>query len=170
MTPRQWINRQLAQPIQITHNKEPLEVVVSDLSHASGIHFVPEPGLYQSVPVVSLSSDNATVLRTLETLAGFTRIAFEVRDDSIYLRLTPGAGQSTPDSIIGRISIPAGDGTFMDVYIRESDLSGEQNELRKKKIEEAIKNMQKTLTAPPTPPTPATAPAPVPTTAPATKE
>jgi hypothetical protein len=82
MTPRQWIGRQLERPIQLSRKDEPLEVIVADLAHASGIRFVPEPGLYQSVPVVSLRSDNGTVLQTLEALAGATRIAFEVRDDS----------------------------------------------------------------------------------------
>ena len=52
MSPRAWMNRQLAKPIQIARKDEPLEVVVADLrTHASGIRFVPEPGLYQSVPL-----------------------------------------------------------------------------------------------------------------------
>ncbi len=151
MTPRQWINRQLAQPIQLARKDEPLEVIVADLTHASGIRFVPENGLYQSVPVVSLRSDNGTVLQTLEALAGFTRIAFDIRDDSILLHIAPGPGNppARADTIVGRISVPAGpEGTMMDVYIRESDLTAEQNELRKKRIEEAVKAMQKTWSTP----------------------
>jgi hypothetical protein len=142
----------------LSRKDEPLEVIVADLAHASGIRFVPEPGLYQSVPVVSLRSDNGTVLQTLEALAGATRIAFEVRDDSVLLLLSPGPGNQTRgDTIVGRISVPIGagpEGTMMDVYIRESDLTPEQNQLRKKKIDEAVKALQKTWTTPP-----ATAPA-----------
>lgn len=159
MTPRQWITRQLERPIQLAHKDDPLEVVVADLTHASGIRFVPEPGLYQSVPVVSLRSDNGTVQQTLEALAGFTRIAFEIRDDSILLHIAPGPGNAPPraDTIIGRISVPAGpEGALMDVYIRESDLTAEQNEMRKKRIEEAVKAMQKAWTAPLALPPPAT--------------
>jgi hypothetical protein len=152
MTPRQWIGRQLERPIQLSRKDEPLEVIVADLAHASGIRFVPEPGLYQSVPVVSLRSDNGTVLQTLEALAGVTRIAFEVRDDSVLLLLSPGPGnQGRGEAIVGRISVPVGtgaDGGMMDVYIRESDLTPEQNQLRKKKIEEAVKAMQKAWTTP----------------------
>ena len=152
MTPRQWIARQLERPIQLSRKDEPLEVIVADLAHASGIRFVPEPGLYQSVPVVSLRSDNGTVLQTLEALAGATRISFEVRDDSVLLLLSAGPGNQTRgDTIVGRISVPTGTGpeaTMMDVYIRESDLTPEQNQLRKKKIEEAVKALQKQWTTP----------------------
>ena len=146
--------RQLERPIQLSRKDEPLEVIVADLAHASGIRFVPEPGLYQSVPVVSLRSDNGTVLQTLEALAGATRISFEVRDDSVLLMLSPGPGNPTRgDTIVGRISVPVGtaggaDGTMMDVYIRESDLTAEQNQLRQQKIQEAVKALQKTWTTP----------------------
>jgi ribosomal protein L12E/L44/L45/RPP1/RPP2 len=40
---------------------------------------------------------------------------------------------------------------MMDVYIRESDLTTEQNELRKKRIDDAVKAMQKAWTSPPAP-------------------
>jgi hypothetical protein len=151
MSPRQWIERQLRQPIQISRKDQPLEVIVADLTRESGIRFVPEPGLYQAVPVVSLRSDNGTVLQTLEALAGFTRIAFDIREDSILLRLSGGPGnQGKSDAIVGKIGVPIGsDGASMDVYIHESDLTTEQNELRKKKIDEAVKEMQKAWNKPP---------------------
>ena len=161
MTPRQWIGRQLAQPIQVSRKDQPLEVIVADLTRESGIRFVPEPGLYQAVQVVSLRSDNGTVLQTLEALAGFTRIAFDIREDSILLRLSGGPGnQGKPDAIIGKIGVPIGpDGASMDVYIHESDLTTEQNELRKKKIDEAVKEMQKAWSKPPAAAASTTAPA-----------
>jgi hypothetical protein len=153
----------LEQPIQISRKDQPLEVIVADLTRESGIRFVPEPGLYQAVPVVSLRSDNGTVLQTLEALAGFTRIAFDIRDDSILLRLSGGPGNNgggKPDAIVGKIGVPIGpDSTTMDVYIHESDLTTEQNELRKKKIDEAVKEMQKTWSKAPATAAPATGPA-----------
>jgi len=155
MSPKQWIvQRQLAKPIQIARTNEPLEVVVADLTHASGIRFVPEPGLYQAVPVVSLRSDNGTVKQTLEALAGATRIAFEVRDDSILLHLSPGPGgapaPARSDTIVGRISVPVGpNGLMMDLFIREMDLSPDLNEQRKRHLQDAIDGLQKTWTAAP---------------------
>ena len=145
MSPKAWINRQLERPIQISRTGQPLEVIVNDLTNASGIRFVPEPGLYAAVPVVTLRSDNSTVKQTLEALAGATRIAFDVREDSILLHLAAGPGEANvgkADNIVGRISVPVGSG-MMDVFIHESDLTDEQNALRKKRIDEAVKGMQK---------------------------
>ncbi len=170
MTPRQWIERQLDRPIQLALTNEALEVVVSDLSHASGIRFVPEPGLYQAVPVVSLRSDNGTVRQTLEALAGATRIAFDVRDDSILLHMAPGPGSAEPaksDNIIGRISVPIGSGgTSVDVFIKESDLPAALDEQRKKQVQDAVQGLQQAWTARAS--APATTPAP-PTSVPATQ-
>ena len=158
MPPRQWIERQLDRPITLSHPKDSLEAVVADLSQTSRISFVPEPGLYRAVPVVSLSAENFTVRKTLDTLAGATQIAYDVRDDSILLHLAPGPGVQSANTTIGHITVPIGaDGMQMDMYIRESDLPPELNELRKKRIQQVVEGMQKALTA--TPPAPATAPA-----------
>ncbi|HVT79502.1 MAG TPA: hypothetical protein VHM90_02505 [Phycisphaerae bacterium] len=161
MSPKAWINRQLDRPIQISRSGQPLEVIVNDLTNASGIRFVPEPGLYAAVPVVTLRSDNSTVRQTLEALAGATRIAFDVRDDSVLLRMAAGpgeAGPSKPDAIIGKITIPLGteaNAPSMDIYLHESDLTPEQNALRKQRLEQAVKTIVPALSPPP-----ATIPAP----------
>jgi hypothetical protein len=183
MSRRQWIERQLDRPVQVNASNEALEKVIADLSHASGVNIVPEPGLFQIVPRVNLASDT-TLRRTLEFLAGGTSIAFEVRDDSILLRHRAPGGADRPasDEIIGRIALPVGrDGLTMDLLLRESDLPRELNERRKKAIREYVDALQKQWSAPPaappappappTPPasTPAAAPAPPPATAPATR-
>jgi hypothetical protein len=161
MTPKAWINRQLERPVQITSRvDQPLEAIVSDLANASGIRFVPEPGLYTSAPVVRLSSSNSSVRDTLDTLQSVTNIEYEVQDDSILLRMGAGPGQPNQprvDNIIGKISVPIeGDpnGALMDIYIHESDLTPEQNAMRKKRLEQAVKALQKSWE-----PQPATAPA-----------
>jgi hypothetical protein len=166
MSPRQWIEqRQLERPIQIAASNQPLEQVVADLSHASGIRFVPEPGLYQAVPVVSVTSTNASVRQTLEALAGTARIAFDIRDDSILLHLAPSPGSEPPaksDIIIGRFTLTTKDGAAVDIFLHESDLPPQLNDLRKKRLQEAIDTLQRSLTNTPLPATqPATAPTPV---------
>jgi hypothetical protein len=186
MSRRQWIERQLDRPVQVSASNEALEKVVADLSHASGVNIVPEPGLFQLVPRVNLASDNATLRRTLEFLAGGTGIAFDVRDDSILLRHRPPGAADRPasDEIVGRIALPMGkDGLTMDLLLRESDLPRELNDRRKKAIREYIDALQKQWTPAPPPAAPApTPPAPAqpaatapssrpapPTTAPATQ-
>ena len=144
MSPRQWIARQLERPIKISRQKQPLEVVVADLSRASGIRFVPSPGLYLAVPEINLLADDATVLQTLETLAGGTGVAFEVRDDSVLLyHVERGAGApARADTVVGRISIPWGDAGSMELYVRESDLTPEQRELVQKRLQQFRDNLR----------------------------
>ncbi len=157
MSPKQWIERQLERPIQISHTNEPLETIVADLTHASGIRFVPEPGLYQAVPPLSLLSKNGSVRQTLEALAGSTSIAFDVRDDSILLRLTSGPGNQPAkgDPVVGHITVPASpSGPQIDLYLRESDLPPALNELRKKQLQESIDALQKSWAHPASPPVP----------------
>lgn len=177
MTRRQWIERQLDRPIQISATNESLEKIVADLSHASGIRIVPEPGLYLAVPRIGfLSSNNDTLRQTLTALSGAAGVEVDMREDSILLRLKPVPGTagserpaSSSDDIVGRIALPIGkEGLTMDLLLRESDLPRELNDRRKKAIREYVEALQKTWSAPPAPvpPTPA-APPTAPATAPA---
>jgi hypothetical protein len=166
MSMKAWMQRQMERPIQVDFTNAPLNQVVAELTHLSGIRFVPEPGLYQMVPVVSLKSNNGSVIQTLEALAGGTRIAFDVRDDSILLHMAGNEPLPAPrsDAIVGRISVPVGTGadrTMIDMFIRESDLPRELNEMRKKKTQEAIDAMARSWEGSPGEPAavPATAPA-----------
>ena len=72
MPERTWISRQLERPILLAEKNAPLQQVVDELTHLSGIRMVPEPGLYQAVPAVTLNSNNSSVIQTLEALAGVT--------------------------------------------------------------------------------------------------
>jgi hypothetical protein len=112
--------------------------------------------LYQAVPAVNLQADNATVLQTLDSLAGGTGIAYEVRDDSVRLyKAQAGAGAAPAarnDAIIGRVTVPVGTtGTMIDWYIRESDLTPEQDDLRNKALQEAKDALQRAGTMPAAP-------------------
>jgi len=162
---KNWLNRQLREPVILSFTNAPLAKVVADLADASRIRFQPEPGLYLAVPAVSLTSNHSTVQQTLDTLSGATGIAYELRDDgTVLLRLAgkpnPNANPR-PDAIIGRVAVPTGkDNTVFDLYIHESDLPAELNEMRKKKLREAIDALQQSLT--PVPPTPAPLPPPPP--------
>ncbi len=147
MPMKRWIYRQMERPVQISFTNTPLEKVVAELNHLSGIRIAPEPGLFQAIPVVSLNSNNGSVIQTLETLAGATGIAFDVREDSVLLHI---AGKQAVvvaprmDTIVGRYTLPVGkEGNSVEVFIRESDLPVELNELRKKKLKEALEGMQK---------------------------
>ena len=94
--------------MQLSRTNEPLEVVVADLSHASGIRFVPEAGVVPGgAPGEFAFGTTARCGRRWRRCRGATRIAFEVREDAIRLYLSPGPGNTArSDTIIGRISVP----------------------------------------------------------------
>jgi hypothetical protein len=155
-----WIKRQLECAIDVHFTNAPLQAVVEELSHLSGIRFQPEPGLYQAIPAVSLNSEKGTVQQSLDALVGAVGIAYDIQDDHIALHL-PGKQNAAPgprgDAVIGRLTLPPGkDGQSLEVFLRESDLPPELNDLRKKKIAEAVQELAKSLRPPATSTAPAT--------------
>lgn len=181
---KKWIERQLDRPVVLHFANAPLANVIAELSRISRIRLQPEPGLYQAIPQIgAIDSDNATLQRTLDTLSGSTGIVCEIRDDSIYLRLSDkqrsgGTTGTLPESpIIGRVAVPLTSAPrepgvprlTLDLFIKESDLPPEINELRKKRVAEAVLQMQQGLINPPTTvPVPTPTPSPASSTAPAT--
>jgi len=157
MPMKQWILRQLDRPIQVNFVNTPSDQVLAELSHLTGIRFVPEPGLYAAFPALNLKSGNGSVLQTLEALAGGTGIAYEVREDSILLHVAggangamtsattqPGGAVAQSDNIVAYMAVPTGPtGRLMNVVIRESDLPPELNDLRKQKIKEAVELLER---------------------------
>ncbi|MGN6369184.1 MAG: hypothetical protein ACTHN5_13065 [Phycisphaerae bacterium] len=152
MPMKQWIMRQLDRPIQVNFVNTPSDEVLAELSHLTGIRFVPQPGLYAAFPALNLKSGNGSVRQTLEALAGGAGIAYEVRDDSILLKVASGANTAQPattqtnaqsDNIVAYLAVPTGPtGRLMNVVIRESDLPPELNDLRKEKIKEAVQLLE----------------------------
>jgi hypothetical protein len=175
MPVRAWITRQLERPIQLSFTNAPLEQVVAEFSHASGIRFTPEAGLYREVPAVSLGANNCSVAQALEMFSGVTRIGFEIREDSIFLRL-PGKAPAAPavaprDPYIGRITVPFGrSGMSMDFFLHESDLTPELLEMLKQKKAESVEEMKKSWMTPAVAPGPSPESATVPATQPVKPE
>lgn len=149
MPQRQWLEQQLLRRVEIHKTNRPLQEIVSELAHLSGIHFTPEPGLYMLFPGVTLNSTNGTVREVLDTLVGAIGISYELRDDSLYIRQARGPATTTAprggDPIVGQIQVPLGDGSNLLMFVRESDLPGDVSQARKKRLQEAIDAMRRSL-------------------------
>lgn len=165
MTKRRWVERQLQRPVIIKQFNGKTERVVAELSRLSRVRLVPDAGLYDVVPSLTLDSDS-TLQRTLDSLAGSYRINTEIVEDTIALKLpgTPPASAARGE-IVGRVAVPMGPGgaTF-DLFIRDTDLPPELNETRKQRLNEAVDSLKTFLNKPAaasarTQPTPATQPA-----------
>jgi len=152
MPVRRWIDRQLQRPIKLAFTNAPLQQVIDEISHLSGIRFTPQPGLYQTIPMVSVNSDYSSAIATLKAISGGTGIAFDIKDDSIYLHMATAttmpaqAATTRTDRVVARIAVPVGaNGLTMDILVYESDLPADLNELRKKKLQESIEALQKMM-------------------------
>jgi hypothetical protein len=155
MSTHDWIRRRLNQPIVIAFSNAPLEKVVAELQRLSGVRFEPDPGLYAAFPQINLRADNATVQQTLDVLSGTSGISYDVDNDAIALHLpnSASAAANKNDAIIGRVAVPLGEpGMTFDIFLRESDLSPELDALRKKKLAEALEQLQQRANAPTTAP------------------
>jgi hypothetical protein len=152
LTPRVWTDRQLDRPTVLQYAATPLAQVVSDLEYRSGLRFVPEPGLYQSINAVNLSSNGGTIRQALDALSGATGLTYDVRPGEIFLRGPQKNANPTPrvDSIIGRIAVPLTEGMTFDVFVRESDLTPDLQTLRKTKIAAAVAALRASTTQPTT--------------------
>jgi hypothetical protein len=164
MPTKQWIERQFERRIVLSKLNSPLVECVSELSHLSGIHFKPEPGLYAAYPAVTLNSKGGTVREILDTLRGVIGIDYEVQDDMITLKKAstePGGGAAAPaarqDPILGQITVKLDNGTDAVIFLRESMLGPEAAEQLRKKTQASIEELKRKLS--PLPPVPATAPA-----------
>ena len=160
MSSRQWIEQQLGKPVEIHKTNRPLAEITSELSHLSGIHFSPDPGLYAAFPSVTLNSTNGTVRQVLDTLKGTIGITWDTHDDAIAIGQAKSQPTTQPrlDAIVGQIIVPISAGNSFTMFVRESDLPAELAELRKRKIHEAVEGIQKALT-PTSDSAPATTPA-----------
>lgn len=155
MTKRRWVERQLQRPVIIKQFNGKTEQVVNELSRLSRVRLVPDPGLYDVVPTLTLDSDS-TLQRTLDSLAGSYRITTEIVEDTIALRLPGTPPAAARGEIVGRVSVPMSPGgPVFDLFIRDTDLTPEQNEQRKRRLTDAINDAKATLVAPPAPAAPA---------------
>jgi hypothetical protein len=155
MPQKQWMERQLDRRIEIKKLNRPLVECVSELSHLSGIHFKPEPGLYALFPAVTLNSTGGTIREILDTLRGVIGLDYEVQDDVITLKkasteTAPAAPARGADPILGQITIKLDNGSDAIIFLRASDLGPQLSEMLKKKTADAIEKLKISISAPPT--------------------
>ncbi|HOW70983.1 MAG TPA: hypothetical protein PKY77_10310 [Phycisphaerae bacterium] len=127
----------------------------------------------QTAERFSLSMENTTIRQALEIIAGETGLMYFIEADGVRISnnlVSPatgtgpaGAGGSSQaqveataqataaalraTSVIGQISFPLNDGTTASFYLRQGDLPPEVNEMRKIRIDKAINQLRKHLSA-----------------------
>jgi hypothetical protein len=118
----------LSKTVSLQYTDADVSQVLMDLSLRSGVHFVIEPGAIQRISpefrnIARMDLRNATVKQVLENIAGFTGLAYAVRDDGVHIWNPSAAGQAAGvparDPTVGIITLDNG----MQIMIKQSQVS-----------------------------------------------
>jgi hypothetical protein len=121
------IRKELNKTISVRYDGVDVAQVLTELSQRSGVEFTYEPGAIQHIPNefrrIKLVLDNASIKQALETLAGFTGLAYVVNDAGVYFwnatySVTGGGAGGQRDPVIGSIQLDNG----TQVFLRESTI------------------------------------------------
>ena len=119
--------------------------VLAELSNVSGTNFVIEPGAVQRIPGdsrnIRLVLENAPIQQALESIAGFTGLAWSVNDKGVYIwNAGNSAGQSREPSI-GLLTLDNG----LQVVLRESQVPADLREYVKFKTTQHFEKMRQQM-------------------------
>ncbi|HUU83374.1 MAG TPA: hypothetical protein VM243_07705 [Phycisphaerae bacterium] len=155
------LRRQLDWPVSIRLSHRKLMEALQAIGQQAGVTVRAEPGAIASLPLqtrenFSLYLENKTASDALELVSATTGLGYRVEADAVVF-YQPGAASAGPEPAeggsrrtsgpyVGKIALPPSpDGTQVEIFIRESDLSAETNRLRKKYIERADEAIRKAL-------------------------
>jgi hypothetical protein len=89
LSKRDQIRMQLSRRITTRYDGLDVSQVLQDLAERSGIEFQIEPGAVGRVPAqfrtIKLVLDNATVQQTMDSICGFTGLAFSITDEGVRI-------------------------------------------------------------------------------------
>jgi len=113
------VRRQLQKDITLRHDGTDVAQVLTELSQQSGVPFRYEPGTFQEMAPQSRQIKlvlNATVMDALEAVCGLTGLAYQVKDDEVYLWNTASTAARPRDKTIAILQTDTG----LQVLITES--------------------------------------------------
>ena len=144
--------------------------VLAELASLSGTNFVIEPGAVQRISGdsrnIRLVLENAPVQQALESIAGFTGLAWSVNDKGVYIwNAATGAAGASREPSIGLLTLDNG----VQVILRESQVPADLREYVKHKTAQQFEKMRQQMRDEGFTPTTQPAAATTTTTAPATQ-
>jgi hypothetical protein len=113
------VRRQLQKDITLRHDGTDVAQVLTELSMQSGVPFRYEPGTFQEMAPQSRQIKlvlNATVADALEAVCGITGLAYQVKDDEVYIWNTNSTAARPRDKTIAILQTDTG----LQVLITES--------------------------------------------------
>jgi hypothetical protein len=124
------VRMQLGKQVTVRFNGADVQQVLTELAARSGVEFSIEPGAIQRLAPefrnVRLNLVDASIKQALDSLAGFTGLAYAVREDGVYIWAPPGSTTAggARDQIVGQFQLDNG----MTVFVRQSQVPADMLE------------------------------------------
>jgi len=132
------IRNQLSKTLTLRYNDAEVSQVLMELSQRSGVPFTIEPGAIQRIPLesrhVRLVLDNASIKQALENIAGFTGLAYGVREDGVYIWNQSIQSSPARDPAVGILTLDNG----MQVIVPQSQIPEDMREYIKLRIQREL--------------------------------
>ncbi|HNO78020.1 MAG TPA: hypothetical protein PKN33_08155 [Phycisphaerae bacterium] len=153
---KEQVARQLERIISIKHYGEALASILQDLSRLAGVPIEMKGSAASTLPLevkesFTLVADGVSVREAIAQITLAADLDHVIRDDKVILVRSDRVGPPTErrrwnNAIVGAVRVPSQDGGFTyDWFIRESDLTPEENAKRELQVKEAIEAMKKDL-------------------------
>ena len=156
------IQRQLQVLVSMRESHRKLADVLQQIGAAAGVTVRCEPSAITSLPLTtrqnfSLFVENKTAADALELVAATTGLGYRIDPDAVVFYHPSQPPEQVPqpdeakahrsaDPYVGKIILPpAADGTQVELLIRESDLTPDVIELRRRQIERANEAIREAL-------------------------
>ncbi len=142
------IRMQLDKTITTRYDGVEIQQVLTELAQKAGVEFQIEPGAIARVAPqfrnIRLVLDNASVKQALETIAGFTGLAYVVNDKGVYIWNPTKESSERPagSKIVGLILLPD---LGIEVPVRESDVPYDLREYIESKSKKELDKMREMM-------------------------
>lgn len=154
LTDREQTERMLRGRVSLRATHRPLVEVIEQLARQARVPIRAEPGAVAALPPqtrenFSLLAERITLAQALEQVAAATGLTYRIDEDAVVFshpgtmgppleRVPPAPRTSGIDPVVAKLVLPpqAG-GLQLEILIRESELSTEANQARKKLIKDA---------------------------------
>jgi hypothetical protein len=135
----------LTKTITRSWNGVDVSQVLAELANLSGTTFTIEPGAVQRIAGdsrnIRLVLENAPIQQALESIAGFTGLAWSVNDKGVYIWNPGSAAAQTREPSIGWITLDNG----VNVILRESQVPADLREYVKHKTNKHFEQLRKQM-------------------------
>jgi hypothetical protein len=141
------IRNQLSKTVTVRYPGTDVMQVLTELSQKAGVPFEIEPGAIQRIAPearrIKLDLYDASILRALEAIAGFTGLGYVVNEKGVYIwNAASNPAATARDPVIGTVQLDNG----MSVMIRESQVPPDMQEyirLRTRRELDKVRQMMK---------------------------